>query len=281
VLIGAGLSEAWSTSLLAAADLVRAGLEPVAVEVENPLAQEESVLRTSLLPGLLRAVVTNVARRYPDVSLFEVGKVFLPKDGDVPDEPERVGGILSGRDAGAAKRVFDTLFHALGVADVALVPASPAGMHPSRSARVTASGRAVGVLGEVDPGVLAAHELAGPVGWFELDLDVLLAAPRRPRQYRPISRYPSADFDLAFVVDDAVPAARVEEALQEATGDLLEDVWLFDVFRNPQLGEGRRSLAYRLRVAAPDRTLGDDELADLRRRCIEAVERSVGATLRG
>ncbi|MDQ4097717.1 MAG: phenylalanine--tRNA ligase subunit beta, partial [Actinomycetota bacterium] len=280
VLVGAGLTEAWSTSLLAPGDLVRAGLEPVAVEVENPLAQEESVLRTSLLPGLLRAVVTNVARRYPAVSLFEVGRVFVPRDGDLPQEPERVAGILGGGDAEAAKRVLDTLAEALGVADVGFEPASPPGLHPSRSARVTTSGRSVGVVGEVDPGVLAAHELAGPVGWFEVDLDELMTAPRRARQYRPISRYPSADFDLAFVVDDAVPAGRVERALREATGHLLEDLWLFDVFRGPQLGEGRRSLAYGLRVAALDHTLSDEELADLRQRCIEEVERSAGATLR-
>jgi phenylalanyl-tRNA synthetase beta chain len=282
VMIGAGLFEAWSTSLLAPADLVRAGLEPVAVEVENPLAQEESVLRTSLLPGLLRAVVTNVGRRYPDVRLFEIGKVFLlpAVGGELPEEPERLGAILSGADAAAAKRVFDAVVHAFAVAAVELAPATPPGLHPSRSARVTVSGHAVGVVGEVDPGVLAAHELAGPVGWLEVDLDAILAAPRRPREYRPLSRYPSADFDLAFVVDDAVPAARVEEALRESAGDLLEDLWLFDVFRGPQLGQGRRSLAYRLRVAARDHTLTDEELADLRRRCIDAAERAVGATLR-
>jgi phenylalanyl-tRNA synthetase beta chain len=282
VMVGAGLYEAWSTSLLAPADLVRAGLEPVAVEVENPLAQEESVLRTSLLPGLLRAVVVNVGRRYPDVRLFEIGKVFLPPaaGSELPEEPERLGAIFSGQDAAAAKRVFDTLVDTFGVAAVELVPATPPGLHPSRSAGVTASGHPIGVVGEVDPGVLAAHELAGPVGWFELDLDALLAAPRRPRDYRPISRYPSADFDLAFVVDDSVPADRVEEALRGATGDVLEDLWLFDVFRGPQLGEGRRSLAYRLRVAAIDHTLTDDELADLRLRCIDAAERAVGATLR-
>ena len=282
VMTGAGLYEAWSTSLLAPADLVRAGLEPVAVEVENPLAQEESVLRPSLLPGLLRAVVTNVGRRYPDVRLFEVGKVFLPPapGAELPEEPERLAAILSGADAAAAKRLFDTLVDTFGVAAVELSPSAPPGMHPSRSALASASGHTIGVVGEVDPGVLAAHDLAGPVGWLELDLEALLTAPRRPRAYHPLSRYPSADFDLAFVVDDSIPAARVERALREATGHLLEDLWLFDVFRGPRLGQGRRSLAYRLRVSALDHTLTDDELAELRRRCIDAAELAVGATLR-
>jgi phenylalanyl-tRNA synthetase beta chain len=284
-MVGAGLSEAWSTSLLSPADLERAGLDPAAVEVENPLAQEESVLRTSLLPGLLRAVVTNVARRYPDVRLFEVGKVFLPpapdgSTGDLPIEPERIAAILSGADAADAKRLVDVLVEALDVAHVAFAPAAPAGMHPSRSAAVSASGTPVGAVGEVDPAVLEAHDLAAPVGWFELDLGALMAAPRRPLEYRPVSRYPSADFDLAFVVGESAPAADVERALRETAGDLLEDLWLFDVFRGPQLGEGRRSLAYRLRVAARDHTLTEDELAQLRGRCIAAVEQAVGATLR-
>jgi phenylalanyl-tRNA synthetase beta chain len=282
VLVGAGLSEAWSTSLVAPADLARAGLATNAVEVENPLAQEESVLRTSLLPGLLRAVVTNANHRYPDVRLFEVGKVFHPPSNGsaLPDEPELAAAILSGADATAAKAVFDTLVEALKLADVHVEPGSSPGLHPSRCALVTVSGRPAGAVGEIDPAVLAAHGVTGPVGWFELDLDVVLNAPRRPTEYRPVSRYPSADFDLAFVVDESVPAATVERALRDEVGELLEDLTLFDVFRGPRLGDGRRSLGYRLRVAAPDHTLTEDELADLRRRAITAVERAAGATLR-
>ncbi len=281
VLVGAGLSEAWSTSLVAPGDLARAGLPAEAVEVENPLAQEESVLRTSLLPGLLRAVAVNVGHRHPDVRLFEVGKVFLPPPGaaQLPNEPERVAAILAGADAVAAKRLLDTLVGSLRV-EVGLEAAPSPGLHPTRSARIVLGTSVIGAVGEIDPDVLAAHELAGPMGWLELDLDPLLALSPGPEQYRPVSRFPSADFDLAFVVDEAVPAAQVESVLRQTAGTLLEEVWLFDVFRGPQLGEGRRSLAYRLRVAALDRTLTEEELADLRGRCIAAVEVSTGASLR-
>jgi phenylalanyl-tRNA synthetase beta chain len=96
-----------------------------------------------------------------------------------------------------------------------------------------------------------------------------------------VSRYPSADLDLAFVVGDAVPAADVEATIRRATTDRLETVDLFDVFRGPQLGDGRRSLAYRLRLAAPDHTLTDAELAELRSAVIEAVRRDHAADLRG
>jgi phenylalanyl-tRNA synthetase beta chain len=283
VLVGAGLSEAWSNSFLAPDDLARAGLPTDAVRVENPLAQEESVLRTSLLPGLLRALVTNQAHRNPDVALFEIGHVFLPPPAEVelPREPEHLALALAGRPATEATALWRRLVDSLALETVKFEPTTAPGLHPTRTASLHAGAIRLGVLGEVDPDVLAAHSLAAPVGWFEVDMGATLAAPRRPRVYRPVSRYPSADIDLAFVVEDGVAAADIELTLRSAGAELLEDLWLFDVFRGPQLGEGRRSLAYRLRFAALDHTLDEDELAAARTRCIKAVESAFRASLRG
>jgi phenylalanyl-tRNA synthetase beta chain len=282
LLAGLGASEAWSNSFLTPDDLVRAGLPSEAVEVENPLAQEESALRTSLLPGLLRALVTNASHRNPDVRLFEIGHVFLPSPTgeERPPEPEHLAVVLAGRPAPEATRTWTVLADALGVDG--LVVASPVpGLHPTRSAQIRQGDWLLGALGEVDPDVLAAHDLEAPVAWLEVDLGTLLTLPRRPRVHRPVSRYPSADVDLAFVVDEGVTAVAVREAIRQAAGELLEDAWLFDVFRGPQLGEGRRSLAFRVRFSALDHTLAEDELATLRTRCIEAVEASLPARLRG
>ncbi|HEX2273414.1 MAG TPA: phenylalanine--tRNA ligase subunit beta [Acidimicrobiales bacterium] len=283
VLAGAGLSEAWSNSFLAPDDLARAGLPTDAVRVENPLAQEESVLRTSLLPGLLRALVTNQSHRNPDVALFEIGHVFLPPPPgeQLPPEPEHLAVVLAGRPGTDATRLWRRLVDSLGLEAVKFEPATAPGLHPTRTASLNAGAIRLGVLGEVDPDVLAAHSLSAPVGWLEVDLGAALAAPRRPLVYRPVSRYPSADIDLAFVVEEGVAAADVELTLRGAGAELLEDIWLFDVFRGPQLGEGRRSLAYRLRFSALDHTLDEDELAALRTRCIKAVESTFPAWLRG
>jgi len=280
-LVGTGLSEAWATSFLAPDDLVRAGLGPEAVEIENPLASEESILRPSLLPGLLRAVAANAGHRRPDVTLFEIGHVFLPPaEGEqLPVEPEHLAVALGQRDATAAVRVWHILVEALRVVDCTLQAAAPPGLHPTRSARMLVSGRPVGAIGEVDPQVLAAHGVEGRVGWFEVNLGDVLGSPRRPAIYRPVSRFPSADIDLAFVVDEPVPAAEVERTLAAAAGDLLERIELFDVFRSPQL-EGARSLAWRLRFSSLDHTLGEEELTDLRRRCIDAVTAAHPARLR-
>ncbi|HEV2758199.1 MAG TPA: phenylalanine--tRNA ligase subunit beta [Acidimicrobiales bacterium] len=282
ILVGAGLSEAWATSFLAPEDLSRAGLPPDAVEIENPLAAEESVLRPSLLPGLLRAIASNAGHRRPDVGLFEIGHVFLPPPAgqQLPNEPEHLAMALGAGDAQDAVRTWNLLSDGMRLVDVALEASSLPGLHPTRSAKVLAAGRPVGALGEVDPQVLAAHGIEGRVGWFEVDLGALLASPRRPAIYRPVSRFPSADIDLAFVVDETVPAAAVELTLSRAAGDLLERIELFDVFRSPAL-EGQRSLAWRLRFSALDHTLTEDELTAVRLRAIDAVTSAHPARLRG
>jgi phenylalanyl-tRNA synthetase beta chain len=290
VLAGVGATEAWTPSLLSPGDHEAVGLDGPSIEIENPLAAEESVLRRSLLPGLLRALAYNLSHRYPDLRLFEVGHVFdWPRPGEsLPEERERVGVALAwpADDARSAVEVWRVLADAFGLERVRMVAGQPPGLHPSRSASLVAAGTGteLGVLGEVDRDVLEAFGLGGRegrVGWIELDLGLVLDAPRRPRQARPVSRYPSSDVDLAFVVDDATPSGEVEETLAEAGGDLLVDLSLFDVYRGAGVPSGSRSLAYRLRFGALDHTLTDEEVGEARRRCIEAVESAHPATLRG
>ena len=137
------------------------------------------------------------------------------------------------------------------------------------------------IVGEVAPAVLDALNLEAPVVAAELELDVLLDAPRRNRTFRAPSRFPASLLDLAFVVDESVAAASIEATLRTELGDVLEAVRCFDVFRSDSLGAGRRSLAFTLRLRAPDRTLTDTEAGELRARAVRAVERAHGAELRG
>ncbi len=157
----------------------------------------------------------------------------------------------------------------------------------TRSTRVASS--TIGELGEVNPSIVSHYGLIGKdgralrVGWLDVDLGSLLDPSdvlRRSKEARPVSRFPSADIDLAFVVPDPVPAGRVLSALQAAGGELLESVSLFDVYRGDSVPQGTRSLAYHLRFSALDRTLTDDEVGAKRARCIGAVESAFGATLR-
>ncbi|HVM39204.1 MAG TPA: phenylalanine--tRNA ligase subunit beta, partial [Acidimicrobiia bacterium] len=294
-LVGVGLCEAMNLALVAAADLERAGRPGVGIEVENPLRAEESILRPAVLPGLLRSVAFNAAHGLADTALFEVGHVFLPPpSGEVlPDEREHVAVALSGRvarrpyepdrpvDVHDAKGVVEVLAETLELADWRLEPARRAGFHGGRCAALFVDGEEAGVVGEVDASVVAAMELPEPVVAVEVDLDRLLAGSRRDRRYRPISRYPASSIDLAFVVGSDIPAAHVEETLAGAAGELLESLELFDVFESAEaLGEGRRSLAFRLRFRAPDRTLTDEEVGTMRKTCIDAVTSTHAATLR-
>jgi phenylalanyl-tRNA synthetase beta chain len=282
-LVGAGLTEAMPLPFLAPDDLARAGLPADAVTVTNPLAAEESVLRTSLRPGLLKTLAYNASHRLPGGRLFELGHVYLPTDrgAELPDEREQVGVALSCEEAPAAVEVWAAVRDALAIDNSRLVTTEPAGMHPTRTAHIEVDGQVVGVVGEVDPAVLEAYEVPERVAWLELDLSTLLAMPHGDRPYRPFSRYPSADIDLAFVAGEDVAAGAVEATIRQAAGPLLVDVRLFDVYRGAAVGEGQRSLAYRLRLQAADHTLTDTEVGDVRRRSIEAVEAAHHASLRG
>jgi phenylalanyl-tRNA synthetase beta chain len=287
-LAGLGLSEAWTRSLLGPDDDLRAGIGGEGIEVENPLAREESVLRRSLLPGLLDALLFNLSRRRPAVSLFEIGHVFgWPCPGErLPEEREVLAAALAGPGEGAesAVRTWRALEEVLRLEGVSLVPRPREGMHPSRTAELEAPpGVVLGAVGEVDPEVLSSKGLSEwveRVGWIELDLQRVHEAPRRSGVAAPVSKFPSSDIDLAFVVGEDVPAASVQETLRSAAGELLESLWLFDVYRGDSVGQGVRSLAFRLRFCALDRTLTDAEVAEARRACIEAVESRHGARLR-
>jgi len=310
VVAGWGAYEAWTAALLAPGDHARAGLAEDVVTVTNPLSPEESVLRRSLLPGLLRALAYNDDRRQGDIRLFEIGHVFpRPEPArvaaalergptSVVDEREVLGVAFAGTDDDARRAVgaWRALADVLGVEGVELVApepgsaapgAAPGGLHPTRSARLVHGGdRAiqVGTVGEVDPAVLAQHGIDAErrrVGWLEVDLGVLLGdLPRRSPLAPVVSRFPTTDVDLAFVVRDEVPAGDLETTLRDAAGDLLESLTLFDVYRGEGLARGSRSLAYRLRLCSVDRTLTDGDVAEVRGRCIIAAERAHGAGLR-
>ena len=282
-MVGLGLDEVMPVPFLAPGDLERAGLEPDGVTVTNPLVAEESVMRASLRPGILKALAYNASHRLHGLGVFEVGHVYRrPVDVQpLPDEREHLAVALAGRDAGAAVEVFSALADALDARDYRLVAETTPGMHPTRTARIDVDGVAVGHVGEVDPGVLEAFGVDERVGWLELDLEILLGLPHGDRPYRSVSRYPSSDIDLAFEVDETAAAADVGSCLRGAAGDLLADLSLFDVFRGAPVAEGRRSLAFTLRFQADDRTLTDAEVAEVRQRCIDAVQGALSATLRG
>jgi phenylalanyl-tRNA synthetase beta chain len=270
--------------------------------VLNPLSAEESMLRPTLLPGLLSAVVRNTRRGLGQVALFETGSVFLGSgglatapgvddrpgdeqlaalDAALPLQPRHLGLALAGSSWDVAVSALVELGRELGLT---VRPRAASGLpyHPGRCAELLLDGRRVGLAGELHPRVVAALGLPARTCAAEANLDVLVAAAaaRGPLPAPLVSHFPPASVDVALVVDAATPAADVEDALREGAGELLEALRLFDVFTGPQVGEGKRSLAYALRLRAPDRTLTDTEVLGARDAAVAEAGRRVGAVLR-
>jgi phenylalanyl-tRNA synthetase beta chain len=283
------------------------------------VADDAPALRTSLLDTLLDTARRNVSRGAEGLGVFEIGLVTRP-DGlvageapgvdrrptadelaalhaAVPAQPRHVAGVLAGprvpdgvwgpgrpsdwADAVEAARV---VAGTVGV-DLTVRAGTQEPWHPGRCAELVVRGadgeRLVGHAGELHPKACEALELPPRTVAFELDLDAVLAAsPAEPVQVAPVSTFPPAKEDVALVVDAGVPAADVLAAVREGAGELAEEVRLFDVFTGEQLGAGKKSLAFSLRLRAADRTLTAEDTAAVRNRIVKVAGKRVGAVLR-
>ncbi|AGZ44348.1 phenylalanine--tRNA ligase subunit beta [Actinoplanes friuliensis] len=288
-----------------------------AVRLTNPISEQEPLLRTSLLPPLLGTLKRNLGRGDRDLALYETGTVFLPHltatappvlgvdrgpteeewsaaNAIVPEQPWHLATVLTGEIApagwwGAGRTA--TWSDAIEAARIALAAAGMtpdrvtvraadhAPWHPGRCAAIEVDNKVIGYAGELHPGVISSLELPKRTCAMEIDLD---AVPLPPvTQAVHISTFPPALIDVALVVDATVPAAEVEAALVAGAGDLLEAVRLFDVYTSDQVGEGKKSLAYKLTFRAPDRTLTVEEAVAARDAAVSLASSRMGATLRG
>ncbi|HEX6227874.1 MAG TPA: hypothetical protein VFZ41_00230, partial [Solirubrobacterales bacterium] len=277
--------------------------EPVVIS--NPLSEEHSAMRTTLLGSLLDAARGNLARGVERVALFESGRVYLPGHGDgeplsggfpgerpPPDsEPHRIGCLAVGSfaprswrgggqeaDFFALKGVLEGLAGRLGV-QLSFEPSSEPFLHPGRSATVRLDDSEIGWAGELHPLVSREWDIDTTAG-FEVGLAPLLgAASAGEERFEDVTTYPAVLQDLAVVVPDGVPAARVREAVLRGGGELLRSAEVFDRFTGEQLGEGRKSLALRLEFRADDRTLTDEEVADVRDAIVAELD-AIGGSIR-
>lgn len=262
VLVGAGLSEAYTWSLVASDP------HPDAIRLPDPMTSDQAILRTTILPGLVEAARTGLDTGADDVRLFEIARVYLPSGEPLPDERWLVAGLVKGGFA-AAKGVVEALYDTLH-AELRVERASHALLHPGKSAETAA-----GCLGELHPTLLE-----GAWGAFELDLGTLAEAAPERIVYEDVLTFPAALQDIAVAVGEEVEVGALLDTAYEAAGPLLRDARVFDVYRGDQVAEGRKSVAIHLSFQSPERTLTEDEATELRGRIVAALGERFAAELR-
>ena len=283
--------------------LVSGAVEPL--QLVNPLASESDTLRTSALGSALETLRANLRHEEENVDLFEIGRIFLPRPGDLPEERRVVSIALGGYRGGRAlgQRVETDLFDLkgcveavlarFGLEDVHYLPVVHPTFHPARAALVVLGGptgsddwprpeSVLGILGEVNREVAEGFDITGQRVYLAgLDFARLLEVGTRDRVYQPVPKYPPVRQDIAVVVSEAVRAADVRRRIMAAGGELLREARLFDVYSGKPIPEGHKSLAYSLTYQSADHTLTDEEVRAVHKRIEAALARDLGAQVRG
>lgn len=292
-----GLNETMTYSFVDADDVSRLQIteedlgDPV--ELINPMSADQSVMRQTIIPGLLRSVAYNQHHGTDNIQLYEIGTVFAGAEGrQSPKERKAVAAVLAGAmhddgwnvssqqfDFFDGKGVVENLARELALPKVRFKPldaeAAPH-LQPGRAAEVYSGGIRLGWLGEIHPSVVEAFDANAPVVAFELSLSALEKASRPAREYVEVPEFPPVTVDQAFIVGDDVSAEKMVQVMTSAGGKQLESVRLFDVFRDDEkIGVGKKSMAFTLTYRAKDRTLTSDEVAKSHEKLVKKV---VGAT---
>ncbi len=265
----------------------------------NPLSEDFSVMRRSLVNGLLAVMKRNANFRYEDLKLFEIGRTFTPVAGqELPREDLKLAGLGTGTryprlwhfagfggdsaqmDFYDMKGALESLFEGLGVPEPEYVPSGIAFLHPGKSADIVLGDRRIGYVGELAPGKMREHQLQSRVQLFEILLEPLFVHSRKETVFKPLPRYPYVERDLSVIVEEKVSGDTIKRLISRSGHDIITSVILFDLFRGESIREGHKSMAFRIRYQSEERTLTDEEVQEVHSRVVETLIREVGATLR-
>jgi len=295
LLIGYGFQEVITYSLTSLEMLNKLFLEPHPLEpmplrVANPMPAEQEYLRPTLRANLLAALSANRRHEEGGIRLFELGKVYLPRANDLPDEPEVLCGLLSGPkvekswqdgdellDFFDAKGVVEGLLSQLGV-EASFEECSDGSFHSVKQSAIVIDGNRLGVVGELHPKVLESFEITAAVYLFEIDLAALLPFTVRHKMFKPIPRFPAVVRDIALIVDDEIAHQKVLDIIKSFP--LVEGVTIFDVYSGEQVPQSKKSLAYRITFQSPTHTLIDKEVNRVQEQILDKLSHDLGATLR-
>jgi phenylalanyl-tRNA synthetase beta chain len=293
IAMGAGYDEVINTSFEPPGDPPLGVFPSSRLRLTNPMASDQALMRTSLLPGLSRAVARNVDLDVAGVRIFELGRVFWPQPAQELPLEARVIGVAAhvaasaGQPSAAAVRAvllavkgfFELLTERLSAAELGVEQTAIDGLHPGRGLRLNVDGAVAGCVGQLHP-ELAARLGGATIVVGELNFDAIAARPRVPR-HNPVPKYPAVVRDLAITVPELTLARDAISAIQEAGGAILRSVELYDEYRGAQVGEGRKGLTFRLLFQSDDRTLTGEEVSATEARIVAATRSDLNAELRG
>jgi len=256
------------------------------VALINPLGEEFSVMRTTLIPNILEVLARNSNRKNKTVRIFEIGSIFIPKEIPVtqlPIEKETltIGLIGEHEDFYSIKGIVENVLGGLGIEDFYFEKeVNHPTFHKGRCANVLWNGHVLGILGEVHPNVIENFDLNERAYIADLDYNILLQITRQDKKYQAIPKYPAVERDMAVLVKDEVTSMQIETVVRNTGGSLLESVKMFDMYKGKQITEGYKSVAYELVFRADDRTLVDEEVNKIFNKVLKALEIEIGAQLR-
>jgi phenylalanyl-tRNA synthetase beta chain len=245
------------------------------LRILNPLTEDLSVMRTSLIPGLMETARYNLSRKNSNLKLFELKKVFLPQEGErLPKEVKILAGVAMGFDRDPhwafsprsvdfydVKGCVEDLLDALMVKGARFNQAGDVPyLHPGKASRVVLDQEVLGAFGEVHPEVLGRYEIHGKVYLFEMDFGKMVKWARNEKRFQPLPKFPAVYRDLSVIVDKALEAERVIEAILSFRQPFVEEIILFDIYQGPPIPDGKKGISYRIRYRASDRTLTDEEV---------------------
>ena len=266
-----------------------------ALKILNPLTTESSVMRTSMIPGLLKNAILNLNHQEQDLRLFEIGRVYLPiENKELPKEIRKLVALATGRRMlefwgkeefdffdfkSILERGFDTL---IDKEDVEFLDAREIGfLHPGKSARLVVKGTDIGYIGELHPDLIEKLDISKSLYVLEIDLDAIaFISKSKNKEFKSLPKFPSVRRDIAIIVDESVPAAGILEEIDKIGSKLIEEAAIFDVYTGEHVEDGKKSVAVSLQLRAADKTLTEEEVNKVQEKTLKKLGLALGAELR-
>lgn len=285
-LVAQGLYEAQTFSFTSPKllSLLNGGYEKNTVVISNPLGEENSVMRTTLMASVLSTLALNYNHRNASAKLYEFANVYIPVDGEkLPDETKKITFGMYGGDADffAMKGIVENLLKALKIKNAVFSPKSDLmTFHPGRCAEITVGDKAIGIMGEIHPDVAESFEIGTRAYVCELDFRNICALYSDEVKFKALPKFPAVSRDIAVLVDIDINVGEIEKIIRSSSGNILESVSLFDVYTGQQVPEGKKSVAYSITYRAENKTLTDDDVNKVFNSALEKLKKALNAVLR-